>query len=386
MTDIITSPTQVLKVADIKPSRRPPLRAINPDAVAGLKDSMQKVGQLQPIMVEEMPDGSKHLVFGRHRLEALKALGWADVRADVVSPDDADQSRLSEIDENLMRAELDDAERAAHTRERERLFRKALNVAAGLPEDASEKEYAAKKSAEVRTAKAKGLAAPESRAAKKGAFAEDTAKKTGQSAAKVQKDVARGKGLENVDGEGGNASVLSGTQLAKGEEMDALVKLKQVAPERAKEVVKAAKAGDKKASARKTLAEVAPEKAKKPKKEKAPPTGDEGKTIESEEAKHGQNPVVKDVSDTAERRSVNPGPPPYDPIRELREILSHKEAANWFILIRRSLGLVRWAIHEGDAGQRGMLQYEIDKLLKGAGILERFEPKKDSVTKKQGDD
>jgi hypothetical protein len=42
---------------------------------------MKSVGQLQPILVsEQLGDGSYEVVFGNHRLEASKRLGWQTIR------------------------------------------------------------------------------------------------------------------------------------------------------------------------------------------------------------------------------------------------------------------------------------------------------------------
>lgn len=94
------------------------LRALRHDVVADLAKSIAEVGLLNPISVT--PGGE--LVAGRHRLEACRSLGWADVPSTVVAVDDANKLRLAEIDENLVRADLTELERGEHMAERKRVY------------------------------------------------------------------------------------------------------------------------------------------------------------------------------------------------------------------------------------------------------------------------
>jgi hypothetical protein len=55
-----------------------------------------------------------HLIAGAHRLAAGKRLQWSEIRAEISDDRSADLMALMEIDENLMRADLSAAERAAH--------------------------------------------------------------------------------------------------------------------------------------------------------------------------------------------------------------------------------------------------------------------------------
>jgi hypothetical protein len=85
-----------------------------------LASSIDEMGLLQPIIVTR----SGRLVAGRHRLEAVKMLGWDTVPAYVVEDDGEGEhrTRVMEIDENLKRHELTELERDAHYSERERLM------------------------------------------------------------------------------------------------------------------------------------------------------------------------------------------------------------------------------------------------------------------------
>lgn len=74
-----------------------------------LKRSIAEIGLQNPIVVTR----AKHLVSGYHRLEACRALGWEEIPATVVDLDDL-RAELAEIDENLIRNELDVLERGEH--------------------------------------------------------------------------------------------------------------------------------------------------------------------------------------------------------------------------------------------------------------------------------
>jgi ParB family chromosome partitioning protein len=96
-----------IPIASIKVENR--LRSLNAEKVAELAESIAQVGLLQPIGVR--PDGT--LVYGYHRLEACKQLGWTEIPAVVVDGDDL-HAELAEISENLIRNELTLLERAEH--------------------------------------------------------------------------------------------------------------------------------------------------------------------------------------------------------------------------------------------------------------------------------
>ncbi len=72
------------------------------EAVQKLADSISKVGLLNPITVDQ----EYTLIAGLHRLEAVKLLSWTEIACTVSSLDGL-QAELAEIDENLIRHELD---------------------------------------------------------------------------------------------------------------------------------------------------------------------------------------------------------------------------------------------------------------------------------------
>lgn len=92
-------------------------RSVRPEAVDALANSIQTLGQLQPIVVTP-----KHrLIAGYHRYLALKQLGADQIRVEVLDVEKADQ-RMAEIDENLIRSELTALERGEHLAERKRIY------------------------------------------------------------------------------------------------------------------------------------------------------------------------------------------------------------------------------------------------------------------------
>lgn len=93
------------------------LRPLNDAKVAELAASIAAIGLLQPIGVR--PDGT--LVYGYHRLEACKRLGWTEIPAVIVDMGDL-HAELAEIDENLIRSELTVLEQSEHIGRRKRIY------------------------------------------------------------------------------------------------------------------------------------------------------------------------------------------------------------------------------------------------------------------------
>src|SRR5215470_12582020 len=101
-------------------------RALNPTKVDALAESMAAIGLQTPIHVWFVEDDQERqtitLVAGHHRLAAAQKLGWDEI--DCVFIDDMDEieRELWSIDENLCRANLTDAQEAAHLARRKELF------------------------------------------------------------------------------------------------------------------------------------------------------------------------------------------------------------------------------------------------------------------------
>lgn len=78
-----------------------------------LAATMEKDGQLQAIEVEETDvNGQFLLVIGSRRLRAAKALGWADIRANVNKASDVSTRVVRNILENVKRKDLSSYEQA----------------------------------------------------------------------------------------------------------------------------------------------------------------------------------------------------------------------------------------------------------------------------------
>lgn len=104
----------------VKPGRR----HIDPAHVASLQVSFAEIGQRSPIsLILVAPDAPERdeytywLNAGGHRLHAASGLGWADIDA-TLDDDDALSAKIGEVDENLIRRDLNALERpqATHAR------------------------------------------------------------------------------------------------------------------------------------------------------------------------------------------------------------------------------------------------------------------------------
>ena len=96
---------KIVKISDIKIGSRN--RQYKEDKARGLAKSIQEIGLLHPIVVS----GDNMLIAGLHRLKAAEMLGWDEIPASVIEFSTLEKE-LSEIDENLIRAELTELEKA----------------------------------------------------------------------------------------------------------------------------------------------------------------------------------------------------------------------------------------------------------------------------------
>ncbi len=93
-------------------------RPVKGDKVNELKESIQTNGLLNPITVDQQ----LNLIAGLHRLTACKLLGLENIECHIVNYENSDQSRLAEIDENLIRNELEPLERSELWWERDQIL------------------------------------------------------------------------------------------------------------------------------------------------------------------------------------------------------------------------------------------------------------------------
>jgi hypothetical protein len=189
----------------------PQRRAVRPEAVEALAQSMRDQGLINPITLRPRDGLGYYLIAGGHRYEAARKLKWEGIPAIVLEGLDAVEAELREIDENLIRADLTPAELAAHHVRRKELYEKRHpeTKRGGTPGKAG----GGKKKREER------------QNVDLGSYADDAAKKTGKTRKTVERAVKRGKDIPNV-------ADLAGTSLDKGAELDALAKLGEIAPDR----------------------------------------------------------------------------------------------------------------------------------------------------------
>jgi len=185
-----------------------------PEAVNALAESMRVNGLLNPIIVRRaqvfvgiVREGYK-VVAGNHRVSAARALGWTHIDAFIHEGDEL-TAELAEIDENLQRAELTPAQRAAAIHRRKEIW-ETLN-----PEN--------------------GANCPTSGGRGNKGFAGDTATKTGEDKRNINKAVKVAEAL------GPDIHEVVGTSLDKGVELDAL---KELPAEERRELIDRAKAGE----------------------------------------------------------------------------------------------------------------------------------------------
>lgn len=118
--------TIALDVGRIYPS--PTARDVRPQQVSALAESMKEIGLRTPITVRSVmkiingrDQPAWEIVAGHHRYEAAVRLGWRAIEA--IEFDGADlDAELWEIDENLMRSELTEMERARALARRKEIY------------------------------------------------------------------------------------------------------------------------------------------------------------------------------------------------------------------------------------------------------------------------
>jgi ParB family chromosome partitioning protein len=101
------------------------IREVNEDAVKALVSSIKEIGLLSPIRIHWSDRGSPVVIHGRHRLEAVRQLGWNKIDCVVHEFDDdlgeAQREaivKIAEIDENIVRNNPGPAETAMMLAER----------------------------------------------------------------------------------------------------------------------------------------------------------------------------------------------------------------------------------------------------------------------------
>jgi ParB family transcriptional regulator, chromosome partitioning protein len=98
-------------VADVHPNPRQPRRRFEPEAHAGLADSIRAQGVVQPVLVRPRPAGGYELIAGERRWRAAREAGLETVPAVVRVADDRDTLLLGLV-ENVAREALSPVEEA----------------------------------------------------------------------------------------------------------------------------------------------------------------------------------------------------------------------------------------------------------------------------------
>jgi hypothetical protein len=102
-------------IAKIKIDKR--FRTVDRSKVAPLAESIKTLGMLTPIIIT--PEGK--LVAALHRVEACKLLGMDEIPVTIRNYDRL-RAELAEIDENLMRSELTELEKAECIHRRKQIY------------------------------------------------------------------------------------------------------------------------------------------------------------------------------------------------------------------------------------------------------------------------
>jgi ParB family chromosome partitioning protein len=205
------------------------LRPVDADAVNALAESIAQVGMMQPIVVAKSDDTDEYtLIAGRHRYAAARKLKHETIKCVVRTVASKDEALVLEIDENMRRKALSPAEEAQQLKLRTEVWNR-IAEASGVKLTGKGKKSA-------------------------GMSVREVAKKTGKGKDTIARGIKRGKELAN------ELDDVAGTSLDKGDELDALVKVKKKNKAKAAELVAEAKSG-KKVSAKKTLKKVEEEVA-----------------------------------------------------------------------------------------------------------------------------
>src|SRR5436190_10228012 len=100
-----------IRVDEISPNARQPRRRFDPEATAGLAESIRRQGVLQPVVVRPRPDGGYELIAGERRWRAAREAGIPTIPAVVRHTDDRDTLLLGLV-ENVARENLSPVEEA----------------------------------------------------------------------------------------------------------------------------------------------------------------------------------------------------------------------------------------------------------------------------------
>ncbi|NBW18034.1 MAG: hypothetical protein EBR82_59680 [Caulobacteraceae bacterium] len=172
-----------------------------------LKDSIREIGLMQPITVT----ADLVLIAGFHRLTACKELGWDTIPAIIVELDGL-QAELAEIDENLIRNELNQFERATWQARRKEIY-EILHPGSKHGANSGGNQHTKDKVLSRKVCDSAEKETPPS-------YVESASKAQGKSKRLVELEAQRGKALQSI------ANLIKGTRFENsGTDLDELVKL-----------------------------------------------------------------------------------------------------------------------------------------------------------------
>jgi ParB family transcriptional regulator, chromosome partitioning protein len=100
-----------LPVGLIKPNPKQPRTSFDPEALAGLADSIASSGVVQPLLVRPLHDGGYELIAGERRWRAAQQAGLEKVPAVVRDSEQAERMQVALI-ENMVREDLNPVDEA----------------------------------------------------------------------------------------------------------------------------------------------------------------------------------------------------------------------------------------------------------------------------------
>ncbi|MGN8831795.1 ParB/RepB/Spo0J family partition protein [Selenomonas montiformis] len=102
---------QEISVEEIRPNRYQPRQDFDEAALENLKDSVKRIGIIEPLLVRRLPEQGYELIAGERRLRAAKLAGIRMVPAMIREYNDAEISEIALI-ENIQREDLNALEEA----------------------------------------------------------------------------------------------------------------------------------------------------------------------------------------------------------------------------------------------------------------------------------
>jgi ParB family chromosome partitioning protein len=94
-----------IHLADLVPNPEQPRRAMDPDALQSLAESIREHGIVQPLLVRESPSGGYQIVAGERRWRAARMVGLEDVPVHILSLNDGEALEVALV-ENIQREDL----------------------------------------------------------------------------------------------------------------------------------------------------------------------------------------------------------------------------------------------------------------------------------------